>query len=166
LHGQAGEEVRVGHFEKAIGHYSKALQLNETAGFHNDLSWLLCTCPIPKLRDPKRAVEHAKKAVELAQKEGGLWNTLGVAYYRVDDFKASIAALQRSVELRNGGDCFDWLFLAMAHWRLGHKDEGQVWYEKAVQWVKKNDEALKNNKVYAEELRRFRAEADEMLSKK
>jgi tetratricopeptide (TPR) repeat protein len=31
----------------------------------NDLAWLLATCPDEKIRDPRRAVELAKKAVEL-----------------------------------------------------------------------------------------------------
>jgi tetratricopeptide (TPR) repeat protein len=47
-------------------------------------------------------------------------------------------------------------FLAMAHWRIGHKDEARSWYEKGVQWM---DRAEPQN----DELRRFRAEAEELL---
>ena len=60
------------------------------------------------------------------------------------------------MELRNGGDSFDWFFLAMAHWRLGEKDKAREWYDRAVRWMDKNPS--KN-----EELRRFRAEAAELL---
>jgi tetratricopeptide (TPR) repeat protein len=91
----------------------------------------------------------------LAQKEAGHWNTLGVAQYRAGDFKAAIEALNKSMELRKGGDSFDWFFLAMAHWRLDKKDEARKWYERAVQWMEKYH---RDN----EELRRFRAEAEEM----
>ena len=42
------------------------------------------------------------------------------------------------MDLRNGGDSFDWFFLAMAHWRLGEKDKAREWYERAVQWMDKN----------------------------
>ena len=68
------------------------------------------------------------------------------------DWKAAIAALEKSMELRKGGDSNDWFFLAMAHWQLGEKDKAREWYDRAVQWMDKNQP--KN-----EELRRFRAEA-------
>ena len=54
------------------------------------------------------------------------------------------------------GDATDWFFLAMAHWQLGDKDEARKWYDKAVEWMDKNQP--KN-----EELLRFRAEAAELL---
>jgi hypothetical protein len=44
----------------------------------------------------------------------------------------------------------------MAHRQLGNRGEARDWYHKAVQWMDKN--APKN-----EELRRFRAEAAEVL---
>ena len=112
--------------------------------------------PPGELRDPDRAVELAKKAVELEPKEGTYWNTLGVAHYRAGDWKAAIEALTKSMELRNGGDSFDWFFLAMAHWQLGDKPQARSWYDKAVAWMEKNQP--KN-----EELIRFRAEAAALL---
>ena len=112
----------------------------------------LATCPEPKVRDPRRAVEAAKKAVQLAPAEGAYWNTLGAAHYRAGDGKAAIQALKKAMDLRKGGDCFDWFFLAMAYWRLGEKDQAHQWYSRAVRWMDKNQP--KN-----EELRRFRSEA-------
>ena len=76
--------------------------------------------------------------------------------YRAGDCKAAVTALEKSGELRNGGDSFDWFFLAMAHWQMGEKAEARKWYDQAVQWMDKNRPA-------DEELRRFRAEATEML---
>jgi hypothetical protein len=60
------------------------------------------------------------------------------------------------MELRNGGDAFDWYFLALAHWQLGHKDDARTWNEKAVSW-------MDNNQPENKELLRFRAEAAELL---
>jgi eukaryotic-like serine/threonine-protein kinase len=94
--------------------------------------------------------------VELNPQNGGYVNTLGVAYYRTGDWKAAIAALEKSMELRKGGDSLDWFFLAMAHWQLGNKDEARRWYDKAVKWMEEH--APKNV-----ELTRFRAEAAELL---
>jgi hypothetical protein len=64
--------------------------------------------------------------------------------------------LEKSLELRQGGDAFDWFFLGMAHWGLGRKDQARKWHAKAVQWMEKN--VAKD-----EELRRFRAEAEELM---
>ena len=60
------------------------------------------------------------------------------------------------MERHDGGDAWDWLFLAMAHWQLGNKDEARKWYDQGVQWMQKN-------KPEDEELRRFRTEAEELL---
>jgi serine/threonine protein kinase/WD40 repeat protein/tetratricopeptide (TPR) repeat protein len=134
-----------------------------TALDHNNLAWFLATHPDPKLRDPIRAVALAKKAVEAAPTEGLYWNTLGAAQYRAGDWKAAVAALKKSMELRQGGDAFDFFFLAMACERLGQKEQARKWYKQAALWVEKNGPALAKNPQYAEELRRFRAEAAELL---
>jgi len=41
---------------------------------------------------------------------GDFWSWLGVARYRADDWKAAAVALERSADLRKGGDAIDWLF--------------------------------------------------------
>jgi tetratricopeptide (TPR) repeat protein len=94
--------------------------------------------------------------VNHAPRDARVWNTLGVAHYRTGDWQAAIAALDKSMALGRGGDSIDWFFLAMAHWRLGNKDEARQRYVRAVQWMEKN--APGN-----EELIRFRAEAAELL---
>src|SRR5207249_4024747 len=84
--------------------YGKVLELDpQNASIHNNLAWLLATDTDLKVRDPKRAVELAKKAVELAPKEGYIRNTLGVAYYRAGEWKAAIVELEKSMELRAPG---------------------------------------------------------------
>ncbi|MGO9465950.1 MAG: tetratricopeptide repeat protein, partial [Isosphaeraceae bacterium] len=144
-------------WQEAIADLSKSVELApQDSGALNGLARLLATCPDPKLRDPDRAVKTAKQLVGLAPKEGEHWNTLGIAQYRAGDWKEAIVALEKSVELRKGGDAFDWLFLAMAQWQLNHKDEAGKWYAQAVQWMDNN--APKN-----EELGRFRSEAAELM---
>jgi hypothetical protein len=63
------------------------------------------------------------------------------------------------MDLRNGGDSFDWFFLAMAHWQLGDKDQARKWYGQALAWMEKNQ-------PNDDELRRFRSEAEEVLGLK
>lgn len=123
---------------------------------HNDLAWELATCAEPQLRDPIQAVTLAQRAVELAPHAGGYWNTLGVAHYRAGNCKEAIVTLRRSMELGQGGGSLDWFFLAMALWKLGNKDEARQWYDRAVAWMEKNQPK-------DAELRRFRAEAQDLL---
>ncbi|HUE74171.1 MAG TPA: protein kinase [Pirellulaceae bacterium] len=152
--------AKKGDLDEAIAAYRKMLGLWPKWGEpHNNLAWLLATTPEAKRRDPAQAVALAQKAVELDPKNAAYPNTLGVAQYRAGDWKAAIAALEKSLELRKGGDSFDWFFLAMAHWQLGEKDKAREWYDKAVQWMDKHQ-------PNDEELRRFRAEAAELLGVK
>lgn len=122
----------------------------------NSLAWLLATVPDPAARDARQAVELAKKAVALSPEHRPTWNTLGVTHYRAGDHQDAALALNKSMELSEGGDSFDWFFLAMTHWRLGRKVEARKWYEQAAQW-------MDDNKADDAELRRFRIEAEELL---
>jgi eukaryotic-like serine/threonine-protein kinase len=129
---------------------------SQFASVHNEWAWLLATCPDTGFRDPGRAVELAKRAVELAPQEWRFWNTLGAAHYRADNWEEAMAALHKSMELHHGGDSFDWFFLAMAHWQRGEKEQARKWYAEAVHW-------METNQPNHEELRRFREEAAELL---
>jgi tetratricopeptide (TPR) repeat protein len=148
-------------WDKAIVAYAKAIDLDpKNAKAPNNLAWLLSTCPDARFRDADRALELAKKAVELTPLDGPHWNTLGVAHYRAGDWKAAALALEKSNDLLGGKQLsFNAFFLAMAHKQLGNKDEPRQWYEQAVQW-------MENNKPQDEELRRFRAEAAALLGTK
>jgi tetratricopeptide (TPR) repeat protein len=157
--GRHGEELKLREETLALRKTKLGPDHPDTLASMSMLARLLATYPDVKVRNPSRAVELAKQAVELASKEGNYWNTLGVAHYRGGDCKAAVAALEKSMELRKGGDSFDWFFLAMAHWQLGDKEEAQMWYDRAVGWMDKNEP--KN-----EELRRFRAEASQLLELK
>jgi superkiller protein 3 len=153
--------------EEAIAAYRKAIELDpqnahfrtRLAGLLNGLAWTLATDAEPARRDPSRAVWLAKEAVELEPLQGGHWNTLGAAQYRAGNWKDALAAVGKSMELRKGGDSFDWFFLAMAHGKLGEKDKARQWYDRAVKWT---DEYQPKN----EELGRFRAEAAKLLELK
>ena len=83
-------------------------------------------------------------------------NTLGVAQFRAGNWRASIAALEKSMSLRKGGDSHDWFWLAMSLWQLDRKEEASQWYDRAVTWM--NEHAPQH-----EELTRFRKEAAELV---
>jgi tetratricopeptide (TPR) repeat protein len=122
----------------------------------NNWAWLLATCPDAAMRNPEEAVRQARRALELVPNDGNTWNTLGVAYFRLDDWDEAQSALYRSMELRNEGDGHDWFFLAMIHWQRGRKERAREWFDKAVNWSRHNPRA-------DDELHRFEVEAAEAL---
>jgi tetratricopeptide (TPR) repeat protein len=81
---------------------------------------------------------------------------LSRSLYRTGTWKETIAVLEKSMELRKGGNSEDWFFLGMAYSQLGEKEKARQWYEKALQWMDKNAP-----KHY--ELCLFRSEAAELL---
>jgi uncharacterized protein HemY len=88
-----------------------------------------------------------------------MFNTLGAACYRSGDWNSARVALEKSMELRGGGDSYDWFLLAMAHWHLGNKEDALRWHHQAVEW-------METHELPEEALRRFRAEAGVLLGVK
>lgn len=152
LYGQMMEGLAKLPKSRRAGRY---LQL-DAALLANNLAWNLATTPDLAGRDPGKAVSLAKKAVEFSPNDGNSWNTLGVAFYRETAWKEARQALKKSMSLREGGDSFDWYFMAMIAFRDGQKAEAEHWYEKAVAW-------MKANRPSDLELLRFRAEAADLL---
>jgi tetratricopeptide (TPR) repeat protein len=150
---QAALQVKVGQYRRAAEHYREVLTLDpKHADGNNAYAWMLATCPEPSVLDASRSVELARIAVDANSKSGAIWNTLGVAYFRMGDCQACIEALDKSMQLRAGGDSYDWFFLAMAYWKLGDQESAHRWLAKGTQWLEKND-------VHNDELQRFQVEA-------
>jgi tetratricopeptide (TPR) repeat protein len=141
----------------AANDYHLIARLNTAT--RNDCAWVLANCPVLTVRDPAKAVLLAREAVDLMPSAGPYWNTLAVALYRAGDWPGSITAAKKSLELRDGGDSFDWFFLAMSHWKLDQKDEARSWYGKAA-------DAMNRDQSQNKELIRFRAEAAELMGMK
>lgn len=123
----------------------------------NNLAWTLATCEDVSLRKPNEAVAYAQRATRLAPDEGNYWNTLGAVYVRLQDWDGARRALGRSLELRgNGGDAFDWFFLAIIDAKQGKTISARDWYDKAVN-------SLHDGHQPGDELDRFQVEAAEVL---
>jgi WD40 repeat protein len=59
--------------------------------------------------------------------------TLGAALYRAGQFEEAIRRLDESIQIRgDGGDPRAFAFLALAHHRLGHRDDVERWLDKLV----------------------------------
>jgi len=126
---------------------------------HEKWAWELATTTNEKLRDPKLALTHARKAVK---SRGGAKRriTLCLALYR-NDLCAQVVA--ESEFLSRGWSSilrplYDsaYYILAMAHWKLGNRDDACAWYDRAA---KQGDYRLTRNA----DVQRFREEAAEVL---
>ena len=164
--GREAEEIKLR--EKALGIFKTKLGPTNAATLDNmeRLLRLLTHSKDPKLRNPTRVVDLAKALAEANPGDGARWHSLGVAHYRASNWQSAVDALHRSMELRKGGDAFGWLYLAMAHWQLGNKDEAWGRYDRVARWMNKYDPASNGRNEEAkmfQSLTRLRSEAAELL---
>lgn len=100
LRGHARDEL--GQYAAARDDYAHlAEKLEPTNGMaHNNLAWLLCTCPDDTIRDGKRALAVAQKACELtAWNEANVLDTYAAAYAECGYFIDAAKWQRRAVEL-------------------------------------------------------------------
>jgi serine/threonine protein kinase/WD40 repeat protein/Tfp pilus assembly protein PilF len=158
---QAHNDLRSGKHAQALAALRQAVRSDPTdAEAHNALAWLLLTGPA-SLRNPQEALPLARKASELAPQNAHCLNTLGVALYRADKAAEAVPVLEKSLAAgRRQHDAYDLFFLAMCHAKLGDAGKAKDCFDLAVKWV----EAQKGlSAQHAEDVKAFRAEAEEVL---
>jgi hypothetical protein len=89
----------------------------------------LSHCPDPTFRDPRRAVDLAKKVV--SESNGPMWRYLALSQYRCGGWQEAEESLQTSMHLRSGGDALDWLLLAMIQWQSDQRSRALDSYSRA-----------------------------------
>jgi tetratricopeptide (TPR) repeat protein/tRNA A-37 threonylcarbamoyl transferase component Bud32 len=117
----------------------------------------MANSPVVEFRNPARAVELAKRALELTPGDPNIWNSLGMAQYRAGRWNEALVALQKSAELRQGGTALDHFFLAMAYAQLGDNVQASLWYERGKAWLSTTRREKES------EYRRVRAETEHVL---
>jgi eukaryotic-like serine/threonine-protein kinase len=157
---RAQNYFRLGQIEKAIADLQQAIALvGEHPAACNGLAWFYATGPAA-LREPKKALPFALKAVRSSPLDWEYRNTLGVVYYRLGQYARAVEALERSIHDHQGeATANDWFFLAMGYQQLGRHSQAQKAYEQAREW--QSHASLPPNQV--EELNAFRAEAEAVL---
>jgi tetratricopeptide (TPR) repeat protein len=79
----------------------------------------------------KQAMEYIRKAVKLKPDDGYYVDSLGWAYYRLDNLPAAVEHLERAVELRPDDPIIN-DHLGDAYWRIGRKLEAKYQWEQAM----------------------------------
>jgi tetratricopeptide (TPR) repeat protein len=126
----------------------------------NNEAWRLVTGPSEE-RNPAKALDLVRQALDREPGNRLYLNTLGVAEYRSGRYTEAIIALNKS--LAGGGgdyDGFDLYFLAMCHLRLGDVDKARDSFDRAVNW---HDKKVGLSAIHATELNEFRVEAKTTL---
>jgi WD40 repeat protein/Tfp pilus assembly protein PilF len=161
--------AHLNRFEAAIEDLEAALALEpdspllrwRLSDFCNGRAWQLAGGPGPH-RDLDRALALCRRAVALSPGEAVSLNTMGVVEYRVGRFAEAIATLERSLAAGSGLSAgFDLFFLAMAHHRLGRRDEARTCLDRGLRWMS-GQHGLDEREV--RELAAFRAEAEAVLA--
>jgi hypothetical protein len=129
----------------------------ENAVAHNLLSWLLTTGPL-ELRDPPRAVVHARRAVALDPGCQNYANTLGAALQRAGQHTEAVVVLEDS--LKRSTPLFaphDLIFLALAHAGLAQWEVASDYCRRTTAAIESQGDAI--SPWRHEELRKFLEEA-------
>jgi tetratricopeptide (TPR) repeat protein len=124
----------------------------------NSIAWSLAANSLCQPSHAACAVNLMERALKLQPDESSYWNTMGVAHYRNNDFRMAIEALQKSESLEPGKYYFDnAVFLAMSYWRMGEQTVARQWLSDAIR-------AFERQSSPTDELRRFRQDAENLVT--
>jgi tetratricopeptide (TPR) repeat protein len=123
---------------------------------HARMAWALANGPEEKLRDSRRAVALARKAVEMDPERAVHWRALALAHYRVSEAREALAALDKARAQTGREDGFDLFLRALASWQLGEKEPSRRSLAAAVTWTQQH-------RPEDAELRRLRREAENLM---
>ncbi|MFO0957205.1 MAG: family 16 glycoside hydrolase [Isosphaeraceae bacterium] len=108
------------------------------ANCRNNLAWTLAGEPDPARRQANlpEALRLAREAVQLKPNEWANQHTLGAVEYRSGNLDAAAAAMQKSMDSRQGGDANEWVYLAMIAHKKGDTPGAISWLAKTQEWMR------------------------------
>jgi tetratricopeptide (TPR) repeat protein len=117
-------------------------------------NWLCWTCALgpEAVSDYARVLDLAEKRAAKSSKSPLNLNVLGAVLYRSGRFEEAVKRLTQANRLNPDtqpletlgeqewqapSSAYQWFFLAMAHFRLGHTAEAKLWLDKAIERTKR-----------------------------
>jgi len=95
--GPLKEGIEVWKLQQEMQAYERIIQMDPSQSMaYNNLAWYLATAPYEKLRDPLRAIQLAKRAVELEPSPMYL-DTLAEAYYANGQYDKAVRIIEKAI---------------------------------------------------------------------
>lgn len=100
LYNRGDAYIRTRQFDKAMKDLQLAIENDsKVPGLHANLARVLATAPDAKLRDGKKAVTAAEKAIGMIKyRDGRFLDTLAAAYAEVGEFDKAVATQQKCLD--------------------------------------------------------------------
>lgn len=90
-------------YQEAVTRYKQGLRIQpDFKQIHNDLAWLLATCPEASVRDPESAVKFATVACQLTRyKDANTLDTLAAALAADGKYDDAVRRIEQAIRLSN-----------------------------------------------------------------
>jgi tetratricopeptide (TPR) repeat protein len=108
----------------AIAKYEKAIELNQARGGRFSAAHVNLSAYYNRAGDPDKALQHARKAIELDPKSDRAWFQKGRADERLGSLDAAVDALNQAIALNQRVSSYYYV-LATVYRRLGMTDESR-----------------------------------------
>jgi WD40 repeat protein len=106
------------------------------------LAWTCLVVP-DAVQDYRGMVRDLERAAARHPTSCYFYHPLGAVLYRAGRTSAAVANITQALHFhtRDGGTPYDALFLALAHHRLGHREEARQWLDRAGEWIDRQQHA-------------------------
>jgi tetratricopeptide (TPR) repeat protein len=124
-------------------------------------AWFLAHCPDERVKETRGAVKLARRATELQPDVGDYRFTLAMVQYRNDNWRDSLASLEKLKAQERGLDASGWFVSAMDLHQLGQKEDARAALRKGVEWIEERQRQAERDAMlrFQDELARPAVEA-------
>lgn len=128
-----------GDSKRAQTEFRNAKELSKDRfGPLNSHAWMLALENQLSEEDQAVALELSETATKLSPQSGYLWNTRALVLARAERWSESLTAIDKAINLDQGGSPSDWYIKAMALAGNGDKEGARQWFNKAESWRASN----------------------------
>lgn len=128
-----------GDRKAALTEFQNAKELSKDRfGPLNSHAWMLALQGELSDEDSAVALELSETATRLSAQSGYLWNTRALVLARAGKWSESLMAIDKAIDIDQGGSPSDWYIKAMALAGNGDKDAARQWFNKAESWRASN----------------------------
>ena len=127
--------TRMGKCQEAFNDFNQVEQLRpQDAWTLQDKAWFLLTCPDESIQDTSKAMELAKKALDLSKGDNGLvQETLAEAYFRTGNYLRAVEHQKKAIDLQKktcpDGSCVKEMEERLKKYEMASREETRTQYD-------------------------------------